>query len=153
MSRPELKHAIRAGLPTPNVDQDTFNAVLEETIREDHPDWKTMTLVESKQHSGHERMRAMLMEFTDRSTPVSDLKDAPRSGDSEFAPDFDAALAAASSSSRLVTSTMRRSKSCSFSQSPSVMLRSVQPRTQRILSANRQCFHAYPGSPQPLSLC
>jgi hypothetical protein len=66
MSRSELKHAIRAGLPTPNVDQDTFNAVLEETIREDHPDWKTMTLVESKQHSGHELMQAMLMESTDR---------------------------------------------------------------------------------------
>ena len=49
-----------------------------------------------------------------------------------------AALAAATSSSGPVTSTMRRSKSCSCSQSPSVMPRSVQPRTQRILSANRQ---------------
>jgi hypothetical protein len=49
-----------------------------------------------------------------------------------------AALAAATSSSGPVTSTMRRSKSCFCSQSPSVIPRSVQPRTQRILSANRQ---------------
>ena len=94
MTTAELKRRIRNSEPTPGVPETVFQTALQEVIEEDHPGWRTMTLMESKQPSGHERMRIML-ESTDRSTPVSDLKDAPRSGDSGFAPNFDAALAAA----------------------------------------------------------
>src|SRR6266852_5539212 len=99
MTKTEIKAAIRQGHATPGVDRTLFESCLEETIREDHPEYVIKNLSESRTRTGadglpegiHDRVAAMfsnarpafetpsqrlLREASDR--PVSDMKDDSR---------------------------------------------------------------------------
>lgn len=99
MTRSELKQAIRAGRATPYVENALFESCVAEVCREDYgPTARVMTLQEVAPPpvDAHARMRALLESTA--ATPRSDVKDdavANRPQRQAYAPDVDAAVAAA----------------------------------------------------------
>jgi hypothetical protein len=99
MTRTELKQAIREGRATPHVENALFESCVAEVCREDYgPTARVVTLQEAAPPpvDAHARMRALLESTVQ--TPRSDLKAdalATAPEPQAFAPDFDAAVAAA----------------------------------------------------------